>query len=272
MEWRCEWCGKPHEEDDPPCDNCGHGTFEKAVVPVAGDESDLGSKATVWVCEECGREHTKHTPPCSRCGNETLVQQRQEITDDELNAPGYLDLLTPAYAVGLVAVLGLAALFILGVTGVVSLPGFGNSVPTVSDVPGDAETTGDVSLATVEQRYLEELDETRTAAGTPNLTRDERLGEIATFVNQRIVKAEYGDGERPSSERLRELLSESCSGPLVAFTQPLDAGRFTSATGIAEAFASRATAENDIETQASKIGVDAHTTPDGMVYLTQIAC
>ena len=82
MEWRCEWCGKPHEADDPPCDNCGHGTFERAVVRQ-GSSGEAGS-TTVWVCTECGREHTKHSPPCSRCTNATLKRQEKTISDDEL--------------------------------------------------------------------------------------------------------------------------------------------------------------------------------------------
>ncbi|PSP40179.1 hypothetical protein BRC66_04265 [Halobacteriales archaeon QH_2_66_30] len=92
MQWRCEWCGKPHEENDPPCDNCGHGTFEKAVVR----QTDLGDgendPALMWVCTECGREHPKNAPPCSRCGSVSLEKRRQEIDESELTAPGYLEL------------------------------------------------------------------------------------------------------------------------------------------------------------------------------------
>lgn len=86
MEWRCEWCGKPHEENDPPCDNCGHGTFEKAVVRRPNAESDPAS-TVVWVCTECGREHTKHSPPCSRCNNAQLERRRKEITAENLTTP-----------------------------------------------------------------------------------------------------------------------------------------------------------------------------------------
>ena len=69
MEWRCEWCGKPHEENDPPCDACGHGSFERAVVPT-GPEGD--GETLLWICPECGREHVRNNPPCSRCGNMNL--------------------------------------------------------------------------------------------------------------------------------------------------------------------------------------------------------
>jgi ribosomal protein L44E len=82
MEWRCEWCGKPHAEDDPPCDNCGHGSFEQAVVPTA-PEGDDESGPLVWVCAECGREHPRNNPPCSRCGGMPLEKQRQSFDEDD---------------------------------------------------------------------------------------------------------------------------------------------------------------------------------------------
>jgi hypothetical protein len=179
---------------------------------------------------------------------------------------------TPRYLLGLVAVLALAALFILGLTGVVPLPGFGNSVPSVSDVPGNADTVNEISLATVERTYVQRLNDARAGAGTANLTRDERLDEIATFVNQRVVKAEYGDGQLPSGDRVQELLSGSCDTSPVVFSRTFDSRQFDSPTGMAEAFASTATAQSDIETQATKIGVDMHTAPDGTLYVTHFAC
>lgn len=83
MRWRCEWCGKPHEENDPPCDNCGHGKFEEAVVQQAGAGDDQDSML-VWVCTECGREHTKNSPPCSRCNNATFERREKVVTDADL--------------------------------------------------------------------------------------------------------------------------------------------------------------------------------------------
>ena len=89
MEWRCEWCGKPHEEDDPPCDNCGHGSFEQAVVPRPDLAASNPETTTVWVCTNCGREHPKHSPPCSRCNNAKLERQEKRIDESNLTAmPG----------------------------------------------------------------------------------------------------------------------------------------------------------------------------------------
>ena len=90
MEWRCEWCGKPHEEDDPPCDNCGHGSFERAVVRRTDLAEGGGTDTmTVWVCTTCGREHPKNSPPCSRCNNATLEREEKRIDESNLtDRPG----------------------------------------------------------------------------------------------------------------------------------------------------------------------------------------
>ena len=272
MEWRCEWCGKPHDENDPPCDNCGHGTFEKAVVPVADSESELGTEATVWVCTECGREHTKHTPPCSRCGNEKLVRQHQEVDDAELTAPGYLDLLTPRYVLGLVAVLALAALFVLGLTGVIALPGFGNAVPDVSDVPGSDTAIDGVTLSDVETAYLARINDERTGANASELASDDRLDEVATFVNQRVVKTQYADGSLPERERIAELVAGSCQGGATLQTGAVAVGVDDTASDVAAALAESNSLSTAFRSDVTKIGVDVHAAPDGTVVLTQIAC
>lgn len=85
MEWRCEWCGKPHGADDPPCDNCGHGRFERAVQPV-GPEGEGGP--TVWVCSDCGRDHPRNNPPCSRCGGMDLERREQTYEEGDPIGPG----------------------------------------------------------------------------------------------------------------------------------------------------------------------------------------
>ena len=273
MDWRCEWCGKPHEENDPPCDNCGHGSFEKAVVRRTDLAEDSGPDSTiVWVCTECGRTHTKHSPPCKRCGNHKLVREEQFVDDDELAAPSYLDLLTPRYVLGLVVVLALAGLFVGGLTGVVDVPGFGNDVPDVSDVPGDAEAAGETALATVESSYLDTVNDARANGSDGTVTRDDRLDEVATFVNQRFVKSRFGDGEPPSRDRVTELVGDSCQGGFTVEFESLQSGDYTSGTALAEAFASE-TADSEIRaSSASMLGLDTHTAPDGTVYLTQVVC
>ncbi len=279
MEWRCEWCGKPHEEDDPPCDNCGHGSFEKAVVQQT-DLSEGGGpeSTTVWVCTECGRNHTKHAPPCSRCGNHKLVREQQYVDEDELSAPGYLDLLTPRYLAGAAVVLALAGVFVLGVTGVVYVPGISPGLPPLGDVPGDAETAGDRSLSAVETAYVEELNDRRGAAGLSTVERDADVDEVAAFANKRVVNAEHGDGEFPDRGQLTDALSGPCDPrevtPAIVRLDPsagLDAA--DSDRALAAALVDARLQEGDLATaERSLIGVDVHVAPDGTTYLTQFTC
>ena len=145
MKWRCEWCGKPHADNDPPCDNCGHSSFERAVVPM-GPESTEGSTRPVWVCPECGREHEKHSPPCSRCGNATLEQREREYDGVEtVGSTGYLDILDRRYTAGFAAVGVLLLVLGLGAAGVVDVPGIGT--PSPPDAPGSAEEWRGLPLA-----------------------------------------------------------------------------------------------------------------------------
>jgi len=272
MEWRCEWCGKPHEEDDPPCDNCGHGSFEKAVVPAGGGTGSLGSEATAWVCTACGREHAKHTPPCTRCGHDELELRRQEVDEAELEVPGYLDLVTPRYVAALVGVLLLAGVFALGVTGVVDVPGFGASVPEVSEVPGDPDTAAGVALADAERGYLDRLNERREADGAARLTRDEDLDELATYLNQQRVKAEYGEAEDLPQDRLERLFRDRCEVSPAVFPGAVEAAAADSPDALAGAVLEAYDRQGVATGEAARTGVDLHAAPDGAVYVYQIAC
>jgi len=279
MEWRCEWCGKPHESDDPPCDNCGHGSFEKAVVRQTDlSEGNGPESTTVWVCTECGRNHTKHAPPCSRCGNHKLVKEQQRVDEDELAVPGYLDLITPRYLAGVAVVFVLAGVFVLGMTGLIYVPGISPGLPPIGDTPGDAEMAGDRSLAAVETAYLDELNDRRTDAGLSTLDRDEDIDEVATFANKRIVQARHGDGELPDRGQINDALSGTCTVQRVTpVFLSLDRGEGLDATDteneLAAALVERHTAENDLATaERSLTGVDIHVAPDGTTYLTQFTC
>ncbi|MFT4881255.1 MAG: ribosomal protein L37E [Natronomonas sp.] len=271
MEWRCEWCGKPHDEDDPPCDNCGHGSFERAVVPVANAEESLGSEAKVWVCTACGREHTKHSPPCSRCGNGKLERQRQEVDEDELAVPGYVDLITPRYVLGAVVVLALAGVFVLGTTGLVDVPGFGGGVPGVSDVPGDAEAAGNVSFGDAEQAYLSRLNDARGAASVSTLSRSGDLDSVAAFLNQKRVKDEAVS--REERDRVQSVLEGACETSPRVVTTTLRQGTFASASSLGDALVGSSVQNGEANAvEGTQTGFDLHATPDGRVHLLQVVC
>lgn len=272
MEWRCAWCGKPHENDDPPCDNCGHGKFEEAVVRRT-DLAEDGPEATlVWVCTECGREHPKHAPPCSRCGNTTLEKQNQRVDDSELTAPGYLDLVTPRYLAALGLTLAVAAVLVLGFAGVLDLPGFdGGGVPDVDGVPGDAEAAGGVDLADVEDAYVAALNDRLDA---PELERSERLDEVTTFYHQQLIRWQLADGPPPDDEQTTELLFEECrSGTPIEFEPVGLSHEGDDATALGEALAAELVDERGWRPATSRgmIGVDAHAV-DGELHLGQFVC
>jgi ribosomal protein L37AE/L43A len=326
MEWRCEWCGKPHEENDPPCDNCGHGKFEKAVVRQ-GSAGDANS-TVVWVCTDCGREHTRHSPPCSRCNNATLERREKTVSDEELTkrpgagsgdervaretttvwtcsqcgreharhtatcnncgnadleetekrisesettVPGYLDLVTPQYALALGAVLLIAVVAVLGFAGVIDVPFISNGVPEVENVPGSAEETeSGIELAEVESAYVDAINEQREAERAGALTRTDRLDEIARFDNQQRVKAQVTDEGEIDEQRVEELLREECQQAwAVRDTAPIEDG--DTAGSLAEKFVAggfSTLAENE---KIDTIGVDAHAV-DGRLFLVSFRC
>ncbi len=329
MEWRCEWCGKPHEEDDPPCDNCGHGKFEKAIVQQAAgtrddpdsmtvwvctecgrnhqknsppcsrcnnatlrretvtiDESNLTERpgaysgadraaletTRVWVCTECGREHAKHSPPCSRCGNQTLEQEEKAVADAELAVPSYFDLLTPRYAVALVAVLALAGIFAVGALGIADVPGFpSDDVPQV-DAPGDATEANGLELAAVEQAYLAAVNDEREAIGVAALERTAGLDEIATYRNQMHVIQELEGGSPPDQDELNELLSGECSTSATSYPGSIPFDDETTAEDAgAELAAGILATEGWEDEQFTITGVDIHAA-DGQLFLIQYFC
>ena len=270
MEWRCAWCGKPHEENDPPCDECGHNSFERAVVQGADVDSTVA-----WVCTECGREHPKHNPPCSRCGHQTLERRQITVDDDELAAPGYRELLTPAYVVAILAVVALGGLLLLGLAGVVSLPGMQPGVPTVADVPGNGSHLDDVPLAGVENAYLKRANLLRPRANLTLLHRNDRLDAVATYYNQRRVKAATGPDGLPTREELRALIDGPCGqeAGFVAETVPVPSSVDTP-DAIGGRLAERAfeTGQLQLPAPRGRAGLDVHVVENRSLSMTLFAC
>ncbi|MFC7139145.1 hypothetical protein ACFQMA_04745 [Halosimplex aquaticum] len=275
MKWRCAWCDKPHDRNDPPCDNCGHHKFEKAVVPVAPDDPDH-EREPVWVCPECGRVHQKNSPPCSRCGNARLERRVPDESDydDELSGTSYVDLLSARYVAGLAVAAVAGTVLILGLLGVITLPGTGG------DVPGSAESVNGVDLAETETAFVAELNDRRADAGFAEYERHENLDDAARVANQRWVREQAGEGSGSDGERALGELDGACGGNVTAFRSyavvPDDvrATAFESpealGTVLVDAY------ENEVggffETPKGRIGVDVHAGPDDRVSVTVIAC
>jgi hypothetical protein len=275
--WRCAWCDKPHERNDPPCDNCGHHKFERAVVPVAPDNPDH-EPDPIWVCPECGREHQKNSPPCSRCGNPSLEKTTPDYSDlDDLGAPSYVDLLEPRYvALAVVAVLA-GGLLVLGVIGIGPLAGLVGEDLAVSNVPGNATTASGLSLATVEEGYVAALNERRVDRDAGNLSRTDRADDIAQYLNQRRVKRAFSDGSVPELDRVRGPLENTCGDgwtiePLVVGTPGTNTlASYDDATAAGRELFENASGENALA-EGTVVGLDIHVAPDGRVYLTRLIC
>ena len=274
MEWRCAWCGKPHEENDPPCDNCGHNKFERAVEQMAPEETD-GPSEPVWVCTECGRQHTKNSPPCKRCGNVHLEKRQPDWDDlDDLGETSYLDVLEPRYVAGylLAAVLGVVQ--ILGYTGVITLPGTGR--PPIPDAPGEGEQVGDLSLSAVESAYLEQLNERRDEAGVAPLSNDSDLEWYAAYVNKRTVANATGDTRAVSRQEFQRV-TDYCQGqPAVDRYPVFSTGAvegFTNESALAatliESWQNRQAA---LDETRERIGVDVHVAPNDGIFVTVAVC
>ncbi|WP_265111598.1 hypothetical protein [Halosolutus halophilus] len=285
MKWRCTWCGKPHAENDPPCDACGHNAFEKAVVregeDVTGEEAasrtvDTGT-TYVWACPSCGREHVRNNPPCSRCGNPDLekTEQTYDDVDRDLATPGWFEVAKP-YAPLFVVVGLVVLLFATGIVPLSLLPGFGT--PTPPDAPGNETEAAGLDLETTEREIHERLADERDAAGDPARSYDDGLAAYAEYRNRQLVIAEYSDddpGDPPRASEFDPACGESTPaiGPLTVdgltlenYDDEADLAANLAAELLSSRFGDGVRSGYDAE------GIDVHVAPDDRVYLLYAVC
>lgn len=274
MKWRCEWCGKPQAADDPPCDNCGHGSFEEAVVQVPDYETVDTGPDYVWACTECGREHVRNSPPCARCGNPTLERSEQDYDDvtADLDVPSWFEVARP-YAPVIVVLALVVGLFATGVVPLSVLPGVG---PTV---PGEGSAADGIDLVELEGAVHDGLASERRAdpAGDENRTLDADLSTLATYYNHRHAVDRYGDGD-PDDVSPPGSVDPACTGePTGWLLDPLpesveqyeDEAELTDA--VVTALLESEFAESVISGYEAE-GLDVHVGPDGTVHVVYTAC
>ncbi|ELZ17587.1 hypothetical protein [Natrinema limicola] len=286
MKWRCTWCGKPHAENDPPCDNCGHNTFEKAVVradetregqgAAAGDDTDgepipSGTVDTgpdyVWACTNCGREHVRNSPPCSRCGNPDLekVEQTYEGLERDLETSSWLAVAKPYLPV--LAVIGIViALFATGIIPPSILPGIGP--PSPPDAPGEGSEAAGIDLEATERAVHDRLEADRNQS--ESRTYDAGLADYAEYMNRAFVVVEYEES-RPEPVEASDFGTNCQREPY--------AGRLPGTLSIAD-YDDEAALADDVVTALSeetgdsdfdREGLDLHVV-DGSVYVFYAAC
>jgi len=287
VKWRCTWCGKPHAENDPPCDNCGHNTFEKAVVRADEDpdrhrnaagssapDSDPTPSGTVdtgpdyvWACTNCGREHVRNTPPCSRCGNPDLekVEQTYEGLERDLETPSWLAVAKPYLPV--LAVIGLViALFATGIVPPSVLPGIGP--PSPPEAPGEGTEAAGIDLEATEQAVHDRLEADRNE--TASRTYDDGLGDYAEYMNRAFVAIEYEEA-RPEPVEASDFGAD-CQREPAAGRLPgtLSIADYDDEAALADDVAvalSEETGDSDFDNE----GLDLHVV-DGSVYVFYATC
>ncbi|MFD1564905.1 hypothetical protein ACFR99_15310 [Haloarchaeobius amylolyticus] len=293
MKWRCTWCGKPHAENDPPCDNCGHNTFEKAVVradenregqhsavasgdpdgePVPSGTVDTGPDY-VWACTNCGREHVRNTPPCSRCGNPDLekVEQTYEGLERDLETPSWLAVAKPYLPV--LAVIALViALFVTGIVPPSVLPGIGP--PSPPDAPGEGAEASGIDLAATAELVHDRLEADRTSSDSRAY--DDGLAAYAEYQNRRLVAIEFEERE-PGGVDADEF-DHGCGEASVVgapVTLPNSSiGEYEDESALADAIAGELGSRygEDMQTGYDAEGIDVHVAPNGDVYAFYAAC
>ncbi|RKD97103.1 hypothetical protein [Halopiger aswanensis] len=295
MKWRCTWCGKPHAENDPPCDECGHNVFEKAVVRAdedssnanggagtsgAPDELDGATPGTVdtgtqyvWRCPNCGRDHVRNNPPCSRCGNPDLEQTEQtyDEIDRELETPSWLELAKP-YAPILVVIGLVVALFATGIVPPSVLPGIGP--PSPPDAPGNGSQAGGIDLDRTAELVHEELETDRGAADSR--TYDADLAAFAEYWNRALIASDYGDANPEPADP--DAFGVDCAAEDVVAVQlpqleeDIDGYDDESDLAAEIADALRPTADSGSSGDLSAEGLDLHVTDDGEIHGFYATC
>lgn len=272
MKWRCAWCGREYGSDSPPCETCGHETFE----PISEESrSPFQSGSFVWACTDCGREHVKHSPPCARCGNHRLEKRTVSEGDfaDEITSPSYLSVGKP-YLAGIAIVVGLVGLVLLGV---VPFPGIGGP-PTPPEAPGDGDRSAGFDLETIEMALHDRFEAERdsTGAAAREFGADGTDAYIEYLTRHRVAErydSSYSDSMPEASEFDLRCGTQPTLG---VATPPVDLGSFDDEASAAEAIADELLREegfaDTVLGDARSEGIALHVGPDGTVFVGYLAC
>ena len=272
MKWRCAWCGREYGSDSPPCETCGHETFE----PVSEESrSPFESGSFVWACTDCGREHVKRSPPCSRCGNHRLERQEIDRGDftDEISSPSYLSVGKP-YLAGIALVVGLVALVRAGV---VPFPGIGGP-PTPPDAPGDGDRSAGLDLGTIETALHDRFEAERDSAGAAarEFGTDGTDAYIEYLTRHRVSERYDPDysGSMPDADefdlRCGTQPTLGVATPSISLADYDDEA--VAADAIADALLRESEFTDAVLGEARSEGIALHVGPDGTVFIGYLAC
>ncbi len=273
MSWRCTWCGRVYDDEEPAsCETCGRDSFEGVGEDAASTDETVDTGVQyVWVCPNCDREHVKNNPPCSRCLNPTLEKRAPSYEDVErdLDVPSWLEVAKP-YTPIIIGFVLIVALFASGILPLSLLPGIGD------EVPGSADETNGIEHAAVEAEIHDRLEAHREAEGAPSREYDDGLATYAEEYNQRLVTTQHTDREpaRPDHETF-DLPCESqpSVGPFVSEEGYIDDFDSSAELGAAltDGLLESEFAAN-LESSEEYEGIDVHVGPDGGVYVLYATC
>lgn len=255
-----------------------------------GPDSTDDSNPVVWICPDCGREHQKHSPPCSRCGSATLEKREADYSDlDDVGGTGWLDVLDRKYTAGFAVVGVFGLVLVLGMAGVVDLPGLGGT-PSPPEVAGENETYRGVSLSETEAAFVATINQERENAGDLPVERGATLTQMATYYNRRHVEHDRANADAPTlseldpfdpecdMERDGYLLTDQIDDPGRLVNQSAErTGWSAGSLGRGLVYDYAGGPNNRITDRlradgASRIGVDIFVTPDDELYLTILYC
>ncbi len=265
MTWRCTWCGREYDANDPPCETCGRETFERVE---ADSPSAFEAESFVWVCANCGREHVKNPKICTSCSHPTLKKRPVgEGLDEDLESPGYLAVGWP-YLLGAVAVVALVALVLAGV---IPIPGVGPPAPP--EAPGEADTAAGLDLRTVEA----ELRAGVAAERGTDRDRDDGLDALVTYLVRHDVATRYDpdyDREFPGAGAFDPACDGELGGEVVDI--PVDPASYGDEAALADELVARLLDRSGFRAlvtgEATAEAVAVHVTPDDTVTVAYAAC
>ncbi len=276
MSWRCTWCGREYETNDPPCDTCGHNTFAHEDDEREPQTVDTGTQY-IWICTNCGREHVKNNPPCSRCHNHSFEKREQDYDglEADLDVPSWFDVAKPYLPV--FAIIGLVfALFATGIVSPTVLPGIGSTAPTPPDAPGATDEAAGLDLALTEREIHDRLEAERAASDHPARAYDDGLAAYAAYENARYVLEQ--SGEDPGDASNPAAFDPDCAGESVAAAPLGDVDGviddYDDEAALADDLASALLESpfgDNVRTGFDAEGIDVHVV-DGTIYVFYAAC
>jgi len=177
----------------------------------------------------------------------------------------------------------LLGLIVLAAVGGIALPGFASDTPTgppqVASPVGSGDTVNSLSLARVEDTYLDVYNVRRSGVGGGTVSWNASMDDAAAYYNKGRVDARYANAEPPTREGVSRF-PLPCDRPTVVSYEvaydrtPQSLDQFQNETALATALVDSYLERGDRirRAEAGLIGLDIHVGPDERVFVTYVLC